>query len=89
MEYVLEAAQALPGVFGEGDLVLLKGRTTDHIGRLYHAMLAPIQCWKTACPKTMLCDECWELGAAPASEMGAKLEKPDRSHALEDRPRVP
>ncbi len=61
-----EASQGLRGRFGKGDLVLVKGRTTDHMARLYHSWVGSIDCWKKACPKQMLCDECWELGARPA-----------------------
>lgn len=57
-----EAAEFLRGELREGDLVLLKGRTTDHVARLFFAQFGDISCWKSHCPKTMLCDECWELG---------------------------
>jgi UDP-N-acetylmuramoyl-tripeptide--D-alanyl-D-alanine ligase len=56
-----EAAQWLASRAADGDLVLLKGRTTDHVARLYFSQLGPVSCWKAHCPKTMLCDECWEL----------------------------
>ena len=44
-----------------GDLVLLKGRITDHLSRLFLAQFGPIGCWKTKCGKTFLCDICKEL----------------------------
>lgn len=58
-----KAAEFLRGELREGDLVLLKGRTTDHIARIFFAQFAEVACWKAVCSKTRLCDECWELGA--------------------------
>jgi UDP-N-acetylmuramoyl-tripeptide--D-alanyl-D-alanine ligase len=55
------AADFLKTELRSGDLLLLKGRATDHIARVFHALLGPVRCWKERCPKTMLCDECWEL----------------------------
>ena len=51
-----------------GDLVLLKGRTTDLAARLFFARLGPVRCWKPDCGKTTLCDVCWELGVSPADQ---------------------
>ena len=51
-----------------GDLVLLKGRTTDHAARLFLAQLGPVRCWKSDCGKTTPCDVCWELGVSPSSQ---------------------
>ena len=65
------AAAGLKDHFGKGDLVLVKGRTTDHMARLFHAWVGPIDCWKEYCPKRMLCDECWELGAWPQDSVAA------------------
>jgi UDP-N-acetylmuramoyl-tripeptide--D-alanyl-D-alanine ligase len=61
-----ETARFLRSELGLGDLLLLKGRTTDHATRVFHALLGPIQCWKTTCRRRIPCDECWELGARPA-----------------------
>jgi UDP-N-acetylmuramoyl-tripeptide--D-alanyl-D-alanine ligase len=47
------------------DLVLLKGRTTDHAARVLFAQLGEVGCWKTYCRKTTLCDNCWELAHRP------------------------
>jgi UDP-N-acetylmuramoyl-tripeptide--D-alanyl-D-alanine ligase len=57
-----QAAKFLRAELRDGDLVLLKGRTTDHVSRIFFAQLGTVSCWKAYCPKTMLCDECWELG---------------------------
>ena len=59
-----ETAEFLRTQMGEGDLVLLKGRTTDHVARIFFAQFGTVSCWKIRCPKTMLCDECWELGVS-------------------------
>lgn len=58
-----ETAGFLRSELGPGDLLLLKGRTSDHAARVFHALLGPIACWKTACRRGILCDGCWELGA--------------------------
>jgi UDP-N-acetylmuramoyl-tripeptide--D-alanyl-D-alanine ligase len=57
-----EAAAFLKKELRSGDLVLFKGKTTDHLARVFFAQFASVACWKPRCPKTMLCDECWELG---------------------------
>jgi UDP-N-acetylmuramoyl-tripeptide--D-alanyl-D-alanine ligase len=54
----------LPTLLAPGDLVLLKGRTSDHISRLAFAQLGRVDCWKVTCRKWIACDECWELGPA-------------------------
>jgi len=46
-----------------GDLVLLKGRATDHLTRLAYALVGPIQCRLPRCEKRIVCDLCPELGA--------------------------
>ena len=71
-----ETARFLRSELERGDLLLLKGRTTDHATRVFHALLGPIQCWKTACGRRIPCDACWELGARPAA---GSRERPDRA----------
>jgi UDP-N-acetylmuramoyl-tripeptide--D-alanyl-D-alanine ligase len=61
------AAEFLRTELRAGDLVLLKGRATDHISRLYFAQLGPVGCWKTDCKKTRLCDRCDEPGGVQGS----------------------
>jgi UDP-N-acetylmuramyl pentapeptide synthase len=62
----LEAAtRFLATALRTGDLMLLKGRTTDHAARVFLAQLGEIGCWKTYCRKTTLCDGCWELDLRP------------------------
>ena len=59
------AAEYLRRELKPGDLMLLKGRTTDHAARIFYAQLGPVGCWKDYCAKTMLCDICWELQITP------------------------
>jgi UDP-N-acetylmuramoyl-tripeptide--D-alanyl-D-alanine ligase len=59
---LFEAANYLKAELREGDLVLLKGRTTDHLSRLVFAQFGAISCWKTKCSKRIMCDYCTELG---------------------------
>ncbi|HUQ19890.1 MAG TPA: UDP-N-acetylmuramoyl-tripeptide--D-alanyl-D-alanine ligase [Gemmatimonadaceae bacterium] len=56
------AAEFLRTELRSGDVVLLKGRTTDHATRIFFAQLGEVGCWKADCRKRMLCDTCWELG---------------------------
>ncbi len=60
-----DATSFLKAELRQGDLVLLKGRSTDHVSRLFFAQMGKVQCRKNPCDKTMLCDGCWELGFRP------------------------
>jgi UDP-N-acetylmuramoyl-tripeptide--D-alanyl-D-alanine ligase len=55
------AADFLRSELRADDLMLLKGRTTDHAARIFFAQLGEVGCWKPYCRKTTLCDDCWEL----------------------------
>jgi len=55
------ASQYLKSELRSGDLVLLKGRTTDHLSRVFFAQFGTIGCWKTKCSKRIVCDLCEEL----------------------------
>lgn len=63
------AAEFLKAELRRGDVMLLKGRTTDHAARIFFAQLGTVKCWKEYCPKRMLCDTCDELGLTRA-ELG-------------------
>ncbi len=68
---IAEAAEFLRGFLRAGDLLLLRGRTTDHMERLYHAQTGDVRCWISHCPKRELCERCPELfGQPPASNRG-------------------
>ncbi|MDA1312483.1 MAG: Mur ligase family protein [Acidobacteria bacterium] len=62
-----DASEFLKTFLQPGDLVLLKGRATHHLSRLFFAQLGAVDCWKPVCSKNMLCDICRELG--PAGKM--------------------
>jgi UDP-N-acetylmuramoyl-tripeptide--D-alanyl-D-alanine ligase len=55
------AALYLQSELRSGDLVLLKGRATDHLSRVFFTQFGPIGCWKTKCRKTFVCDFCEDL----------------------------
>ncbi len=56
-----EAAKYLKSELREGDLVLLRGRGTEHLSRIFFAQFGEIGCWRTHCGKTIVCDHCDEL----------------------------
>jgi UDP-N-acetylmuramoyl-tripeptide--D-alanyl-D-alanine ligase len=68
-----EAAAFLRETLREGDLVMLKGRATDHLARLFYAQLGEIGCWKKDCAKLIICDDCPELGVAPEDRRRAQI----------------
>jgi len=61
-----QAAGFLRRELGPGDLMLLRGRTTDHAARVFFAQIGDVGCWKETCSKRLLCDHCWELDVSPA-----------------------
>jgi UDP-N-acetylmuramoyl-tripeptide--D-alanyl-D-alanine ligase len=68
-----EAADFLKEFLRNGDLVLLKGRTTDHAARIFFALTGNAGCWKEYCRKTMLCDNCWSLRLNSEIAQGLEL----------------
>jgi UDP-N-acetylmuramoyl-tripeptide--D-alanyl-D-alanine ligase len=60
-----DCAEFLRGELREGDLVLLKGRISHHLARVYFAQFGSVACWKAVCRKTSMCDQCPDLGAVP------------------------
>jgi len=60
-----EAAELLQQVARPGDLILLRGRGTDHVARVYFRMLGSVRCKRVKCPLMMLCDRCPKLGFKP------------------------
>ena len=68
-----EAAEFLRTELRSGDLVLLKGRSTDHAARIFFAQIGAVGCWKDPCRKQMLCDTCWELGITPEEAARASI----------------
>ncbi len=64
-EGLRDAAEFLPNFLRAGDLLLLRGRSGDHMARLYHAQLRQVSCWIDHCSKMILCDHCPALFASP------------------------
>jgi UDP-N-acetylmuramoyl-tripeptide--D-alanyl-D-alanine ligase len=62
------AAEFLKKEARSGDLLLLRGRTNDHLSRIYFGMLGHVDCRKVTCARHRLCDECTELGFQPRAE---------------------
>lgn len=60
-----EAAEYLKPQLRPGDLVLLKGRVSDHLARFSYALRGEVACSRQTCSKRMLCDRCPELGFRP------------------------
>ncbi len=58
-----DAAAWLKSHLRRGDLVFLKGRTTDHLSRILFAQLGTIDCWKYSCSVRRMCDTCTRLRA--------------------------
>jgi UDP-N-acetylmuramoyl-tripeptide--D-alanyl-D-alanine ligase len=71
-----QAAGFLRSALGPGDLVLLKGRTTDHAARIYFGLLGEVRCRRRQCEKRFLCDDCPELGTPEADRARAQPEPP-------------
>ena len=71
------AARFLEGELCAHDLVLLKGRTTDHAARIFFAQLGPVGCWKVTCAKRTLCDWCWRLETTVVDIGRAVLARPE------------
>lgn len=70
---IRDAAEFLKRELKPNDLMLLKGRTTDHAARIFFAQLGEVGCWKEYCPKRMLCDICWELDVTPEQQRMATV----------------
>lgn len=60
-----QASTLLRELLQPGDLVLLKGRLTHHLSRIYYAQLGDVGCWLSSCDRRFLCDECPDLRFVP------------------------
>jgi UDP-N-acetylmuramyl pentapeptide synthase len=62
-----DASRWLADFVRAGDLVLLKGsNNADHLARLALALDHEVRCWRSRCPRQILCDRC-RLSGAPVS----------------------
>ncbi len=58
-----EAAEAfLKADLRKSDVVLLRGRASDHLSRLFFGLRGNVACRKVRCERMILCDFCPELG---------------------------
>jgi len=64
------AVEFLASELRQNDLVLVRGRTCDHLARVYFKLLGTVKCRKLDCEKTLLCDYCSELGFKPCQKPG-------------------
>jgi UDP-N-acetylmuramoyl-tripeptide--D-alanyl-D-alanine ligase len=70
---IFQASEYLKSELRKGDVVLLRGRSSDHLSRIYFAQLGEIGCWKSKCTKTIVCDLCDEL--KPDYDLAATLNR--------------
>jgi UDP-N-acetylmuramoyl-tripeptide--D-alanyl-D-alanine ligase len=59
---VREASDLLKRLQRPGDLVLIKGRGTHHMSRIYLDQLDTVTCTEDSCPRQHVCDRCELLG---------------------------
>jgi UDP-N-acetylmuramoyl-tripeptide--D-alanyl-D-alanine ligase len=60
---IRQASDFLRQELRAGDVVLLKGRASDHMSRISFAQFGEIGCWVEGCGKNVECDDCEELRA--------------------------
>ena len=70
------AAALLKGELRAGDLVLIKGRSCDHLARVYLDLVGPVTCENQYCNKTTLCDHCRNLGFRWHPELEGFIARP-------------
>ena len=74
---VAEASSFLKSELQPGDLVLLKGRTSDHLSRIFLAQLDHVTCTLDTCRRQYLCDRCTQLGFPWDSNLAEFMAPPD------------
>ena len=63
------AADFLRNELRPGDLVLVRGRGTDHLERIGHALIGTVACQKSYCSLMLPCQGCPQVGFQPDSEL--------------------
>jgi len=89
IEDLREATRFATEELRDGDLVLLRGRTTDHISRVFLAQFGEVTCWRSSCDFLCICDDCPLLRAEPGPRYSIRrlYEKVSRSaQSLERKP---
>jgi len=66
-----DAADFLKDYLRSGDLVLLRGRTTDHLTRVYLGLLGTVGCRRAQCGRRGLCENCPEVDFVPGAALTA------------------
>jgi UDP-N-acetylmuramoyl-tripeptide--D-alanyl-D-alanine ligase len=74
---VQKASEFLKGELRKGDLVLLKGRTSDHLSRIFLAQLGSVTCELETCSRQHLCDRCGDLGFQWTPELEGLMAPPN------------
>ena len=74
---LIKATEFLKSELRDGDLVFVKGRTTDHLSRVVFAQHGSIGCWTTSCRIHRLCDVCHML--QPEFDLDQALSSTPRS----------
>jgi len=74
----IEAGAFLDRTLRPGDLVLIKGRTSNHVSRAYLSLLDEVTCVKDPCSFRISCDECPELGFAWRPELADFMVTPNQ-----------
>jgi hypothetical protein len=57
--------------------VLIKGKTSHHLSRVYLEQLHSVSCRKEVCPRQYLCDRCSELGFVWEEKYAGLMAPPD------------
>ena len=70
---VKEVSDFLTDFLQKGDLVLLKGSTVDHLGRIFLARTIRVKCWRDDCHFNQLCDACNKLTRDSSLPVSATL----------------
>jgi UDP-N-acetylmuramoyl-tripeptide--D-alanyl-D-alanine ligase len=78
---VQEVAEFLRSELRRGDLVLLKGRTSDHLTRIVFYQTGHVGCWLKECTIREVCDQCEKLSYVPAQPFAER-----ESLAIGERP---
>ncbi len=74
---IAEASSFLRDELRSGDLVMLKGRTSDHLSRIFLAQLDHVTCTLDTCRRQILCDRCKQLGFQWESKFEGLMAPPD------------
>lgn len=72
-----EAAGVLKDILQSGDLVLIKGKASHHLSRVYLDFFDTVTCKLATCPRQHLCDRCGQLGFSWNKKYANLMAPPD------------